>query len=140
MNCLVSHMFILLFVLMVYLIVLDFMVWKQEVQVKEKSTYVQETGSWNLKGGSKRMFYICHRSLKSKSRVVDENRKRSIKAAGLNKMRKACPAIMIVTVVGKKVRVKYVSTHVGHDCEISGQSISEPDGYRIAGRLFFMED
>lgn len=113
------------------------MLWKQEVQVKEKSTYVQETGSWNLKGGSKRIIYICHRSLKSKTRVVDENRKRSIKAAGSNKMGKACPAIMIVTVVGKKVQVKYVSTHVGHDCEISRQPISEPDRYKIAGRLCF---
>lgn len=55
-----------------------------------------------------------------------------MKAVGSNKIGKACPSGMIMT-IDSLIHIKYFSTHLGHDCEIERQPISETVRTEIAG-------
>lgn len=57
-----------------------------------------------------------------------------MKAVGSNKIGKACPSGMIMT-IDSFIHIKYFSTHLGHDCEIERQPISVTVRSEIAGQL-----
>nr|XP_023015155.1 uncharacterized protein LOC111504707 [Leptinotarsa decemlineata] len=92
--------------------------WKDEIQHSTMSLYTQDSAGYQLKNGSNRIFYNCHRSYSAKSKAKHIGAKSIVS----NKIDKACPSRLEVTTTeidGETlITVKYWKTHHGHDEQI----------------------
>lgn len=100
-----------------------------QIEENQKASYVQDTSAKMVKN-LKRYYYICHRSYFPR---VIKNYQRHSKNRGSDKIKRACPAMMIVS-VGDTVEVKLFSTHLGHNCEIGRMNLTQNDRNQIAGK------
>jgi len=113
----------------------DFEQWKDQMQQKTLSFYTQDTAGKLLKTGVTRIFYNCHRSYCYKNKGKNQ---RAMKSIGTNKIGKACPSRLEVTVSteinGESiVCVKYWKTHCGHTEQIGRIALNRDIRLKIAG-------
>lgn len=92
----------------------DFEFWKQQVQQETSSFYTLDTSSKQLSNGVQKKYFNCHRSYKYKSKGKNI---RKFKSWVSNKMGKACPSRMEVTIKNECVQVKFWSSHYGHEVQ-----------------------
>lgn len=102
------------------------------------SMYVQDSGTKIMKDGIVKQYYFCHRSWNYRKSGKDL---RTMKSIGSNKIDKACPSKLEVTLsrIGNEassVQVKYYKTHCGHAQEIGRLKIDKETRTMIAGKFF----
>lgn len=99
------------------------------------SWYSQETGLRSLNGNIQKKYFNCHRSYKYEPSGKNI---RALKHLGSNKIGKACPSRMEVTVEvnGEQitnVHVKFWKTHHGHTAELGHVPLDKVSRAEIAG-------
>lgn len=94
-----------------------------------------------MKNGINRIFFNCHRSYSFTSKGKNI---RATKSLGSNKIGRACPSRLEVTmnensdqVKEPAVSVKYWKTHCGHSLEVERISLNKDIRLKIAGINFF---
>lgn len=110
----------------------QFLEWKSIVEKEERSRYVKCRGIRKRKTGGTVKYY-CHREGSYSSKSVG---KRHIKSQGSNKINSCCPAEMKVSIsVSGEVEVDFVSTHFGHDFDLSRLHLDKSERQMIAQKL-----
>ena len=104
--------------------------WKKSIE----STTVRRYIETYLKLGKKKksMKYVCHRSGTFKATGTGV---RDIKTQGTKKINGFCPAHIQKKVLGNKIRVCFMRTHVRHENELSHINISPTKKVEIASQL-----
>lgn len=114
------------------LIFIVFLNWKQSIEHKTQSQYVVLMAEREIKSKNCiRKEYFCHRSYSMRS---SEERKRSMKSLGTNKIGAVCPSRMIVDNLEEQVEVTFISKHIGHLCEVIRTKIPKDERFKIAGK------
>ncbi|GLH01166.1 uncharacterized protein GBIM_07364 [Gryllus bimaculatus] len=103
------------------------------MEQETKSRFVKHSGSSKRKDGSLYTYYYCHRGgdyvPKSKNGMCR-------KTAGTNKIQANCPASIRTTENSDgKVTVCFVSTHVGHSCDITRMNLTVSERERLAEQI-----
>lgn len=104
---------------------LEFEKWKSI----QKAAYVRDTNVKYL-GKKERYYYSCHRSYGAR---LSNSTRRSFKSMGSNKIGRACPSTMVVTVQSGRVAVEFYPTHIGHGYDIGRMKLNNEDRNKIAG-------
>ncbi|XP_068083939.1 uncharacterized protein [Anabrus simplex] len=109
------------------------MTWKRETEETTRSLFVKNHGSHAASDNTIRHYYECHRSgnFVSKSKGV-----RHLKLQGSNKICGVCPAkIKVSEAEDGTCRVKFISTHVGHQHDLSHLGLTEKERVSIAADI-----
>lgn len=115
-----------------------FLNWKQNIEQKTQSQYVVLMAEREIKSKNCiRKEYFCHRSYSMRSNT--EERKRSMKSLGSNKMGAVCPSRMIVDILEKRVEVNFFRKFVGHLCEVIRTKIPKNERFKIAGKTIYYD-
>ncbi|XP_050065717.1 uncharacterized protein LOC126554715, partial [Aphis gossypii] len=112
----------------------EFEKWKQDLEQHTSSMYTLDRATSQLRDGNLRNYYYCHRSYNYRSQGNDI---RHVKSMGSNKIGKACPAMLKVTISNsdKTVFTQFWKTHCGHVEEIGRIRLDHMTRTLIAGKL-----
>uniref|UniRef100_A0A1B6IXK7 C2H2-type domain-containing protein n=1 Tax=Homalodisca liturata TaxID=320908 RepID=A0A1B6IXK7_9HEMI len=110
----------------------EFYLWKNEFESRTKSRFVKMSSSRKRKNGFIRSTYFCHRD----GNFIPKGRNlRHLKVKGSNKINAHCPAKMDVDIGERIVIVSYVTTHLGHELDVTRMSLDRIDRAVIANKL-----
>lgn len=110
----------------------NFEKWKNLFEKTTKASFVKNSSMKVLKSGLKICKYVCHRDGYFKSRSKGIRRQKNL---GSNKINSCCPAEINVVVSDKRVNIKYVDTHLGHENDLARLLISDAEKKKIAQKL-----
>lgn len=109
----------------------EFFKWKEDMERVTLSKFIKNRGT-KLVGDTATHYFDCHRS----GQFISKSKgKRNLKLTGSNKVNGKCPAGMKVVVNGGKCRVNFLSTHVGHNLDLSHLPLAEQDRESIAAYI-----
>lgn len=104
----------------------EFHSWKNEIEKTTATSYIKRFST------EATAYYHCHRCGYHKSRG---HTKRNMKISGSCKINGFCPAKIAMKLKHNKVRVLYVSTHVGHKNDLKHIRLSREEKKSIALQL-----
>lgn len=107
----------------------SFLKWKEQTEQETLSRYVKKRGSHSSANKTVRHYYICHRSghFTSESKGI-----RHVKLQGSNKINGVCPASMQVIQYDGLCKIRYISTHIGHQNDLSHLGLTVEERRRLA--------
>lgn len=111
----------------------DFQNWKHEVEKSTHSSYVRNCSSKVAVDNAVSHYYYCHRSghFTSNGKGI-----RHLKLQGSNKISAMCPAKMkVIQAEDGTCVVKFVSTHIGHENDLSHLNLSLQEKDSIASDI-----
>ncbi|XP_047112053.1 uncharacterized protein LOC124788816 [Schistocerca piceifrons] len=106
----------------------EFLKWKEEMECATHSKFIKSCGTKFYDEGPT-CYYVCHRSGQFTSKG---DGRRHLKLTGSNKINGKCPAEIKVQYKEGKCHVTFVSTHVGHDLDLSHLNLTEKEQMKIA--------
>uniref|UniRef100_A0A1B6KQD4 C2H2-type domain-containing protein n=1 Tax=Graphocephala atropunctata TaxID=36148 RepID=A0A1B6KQD4_9HEMI len=110
----------------------EFYLWKIEFESQTKSRFVKMSSSRKRKNGFIRSTFFCHRD----GNFIPKGRNlRHLKVKGSNKINAHCPAKMDVDIGERIVIVSYITTHLGHEMDVTRMTLDISDRAAIANKL-----
>lgn len=114
----------------------DFKTWKEELEQKEKVSFVKERGLVYKKSRNScysKSVYICHRSGYFKERGKGL---RKLKHQGTNKINAYCPAEIKILIYNNGIcKITYSETHVGHKNDLDHLKLTPTERKVLADKI-----
>ena len=107
------------------------------MEQRTSTMYILDRAASELSDGNTRQFYYSNRSYSYRKQG---NNVREIKSMGSNKIERACPSLLKVTIskFDWKVSTSFWKTHCGHELEIGRIRLDDETRTIIAGKCYFL--
>lgn len=110
---------------MIFFNFLDFKEWKLDLEKQDLAFFSKRRLREN------KVYYECHRS----GSIQTKGTGQKLKWAPTNKIGKTCPARIITSEVGHKIKVNFQRTHVGHTQSIMFLRFTKEERDSLAGQI-----